>query len=140
MLKCGYPQIKHNLIFFYDSDFKISSPGDQELLRLQTGKDSVEVSVNKLVNKFFWAVRHEYSEDKSENALTEAEKHWLLKKDDLGEEYGISNAYYSRSLKDFDRHLGLNDYVRVKNWIKSYMQEEDKPQVDVLVDSLLEAK
>lgn len=98
------------------------------------------MSVNKLVNQFFWAVRHEYSEDKSENALTEAEKHWLLKKEGLCEVFGISNAYYSRSLKDFDRHLGLNDYVRVKNWIKSYMQEEDKPQVDVLVDSLLEAK
>lgn len=98
------------------------------------------MSVNKLVNQFFWAVRHEYSEDKSENALTEAEKHWLLKKDGLGEQYGISNAYYSRGLKDFGRHLGLNDYVKVKNWMKSYMQEEDKPQVDVLVDSLLKSK
>lgn len=97
------------------------------------------MSVNKLVNKFFWAVRHEYSEDKSENALTEAEKHWLLKKEGLCEVFGISKAY-CRDLKDFGRHLGLNDYVKAKDWIKSYMPEEDKPQVDVLVDSLLEAK
>lgn len=97
------------------------------------------MSVNKLVNQFFWAVRHEYSEDKSENALTEAEKHWLLKKEGMNKDFHISKAY-CRDLKDFSRHLGLNDYVKAKDWIKSYMQEEDKSQVDVLVDSLLEAK
>lgn len=88
------------------------------------------------MNKFFWAVRSEYSVDKFEGALTEAEKKWVLKKDDMERVFGISHAYM-KDLKVFTRHLSVNDYVNVKEWIRSYMPDKDKPQVDVLVDSLL---
>lgn len=69
--------------------------------------------------------------------LTEAELRWTLNKDAMHDVFGISKAY-KKNLSDFHRHLSVNDYVKVKTWIKSYVhKEEDKPKVDILLDSLL---
>lgn len=68
--------------------------------------------------------------------LTEAELGWTLHKDAMHDVFGISKAY-KKNLSAVHRHLGVNDYVKVKTWIKSYVAEEDKPMVDVLLDSFL---
>ena len=75
--------------------------------------------VGIFIEKFHKFVTKEYH-DEFENTLTEEEKHWPKRKEEITERFAIP-VHLLKSYKNHDVHLDVDTFFQVKKWVKSYL-------------------
>lgn len=84
------------------------------------GKMLPHECVGIFIEKFHKFVTKEYHDDEFENTLTEEEKHWPKRKEEITERFAIP-VHLLKSYKNHDVHLDVDTFFQVKKWVKSYL-------------------
>lgn len=97
---------------------------------------NTEECFNILVERVHGLVCAEYNEDRFENALTDAEKHWARTVPKIRKEFGVSDTVV-HDLSKHDNRVYLGEYVKLVNWFKSLVPEERHKELVHLVADLM---